>query len=126
MITTDVLKKPLLKEASPFDALTRGTSPLLFWQGREPKQPTRLVSENAFDCGPVSSPFRRSSIENLKKASRVKNSSMYAREQKNEYDPTSSPVVERPLAAGRPLSTQVQSNSYGGQGLDGMRKSTLR
>ncbi len=47
---------------------------------------------------------------------------MYAREQKNEYDPTSSPVVERPLAAGRPLSTQVQGNSFGGQGLDGMRK----
>ena len=28
---------------------------------------------------------------------------MFAREQKHEYDPTSVPVVERPLAAGRPL-----------------------
>ena len=50
-------------------------------------------------------PSKRSSIENLKRASRVKNSNMFAREQKLEYDPTA-PPVERPLAAGRPLSSQ--------------------
>lgn len=47
---------------------------------------------------------------------------MFAREQKNEYDPTSSPMIERPLATGRPLSTQIQGNAYGGRGMDGLRK----
>ena len=55
-------------------------------------------------------PSKRSSIENLKRASRVKNSNMFAREQKQEYDPRSTPVVERPLAAGRPLTSQTQNN----------------
>ena len=40
---------------------------------------------------------------------------MFAREQKQEYDPTSIPVIERPLAK------QIQGNAYGGQGLDGFR-----
>ena len=47
---------------------------------------------------------------------------MFAREHKQEYDPASSPLIERPLATGRPLSTQVQGNAYGGRGLDGLRK----
>lgn len=47
---------------------------------------------------------------------------MFAREHKQEYDPASSPLIERPLATGRPLSTQVQGNAYGGRGLDGFRK----
>ena len=34
---------------------------------------------------------------------------MFAREQKQEYDPNSVPLVERPLAAGRPLATQAQN-----------------
>lgn len=46
---------------------------------------------------------------------------MFAREHKQEYDPTSSPSVERPLASGRPLSVQVQGNAYGGRGLEGLR-----
>lgn len=40
---------------------------------------------------------------------------MFAREQKQEYDPASVPVIERPLAK------QVQGNAYGGSGLDGLR-----
>ena len=68
------------------------------------------------------SPTRRSSIENLKRASRVKNSNMFAREHKQEYDPAASPLIERPLATGRPLTTQVQGNAYGGKGLEGFRK----
>ncbi|KAI9742647.1 MAG: Bud site selection protein bud4 [Claussenomyces sp. TS43310] len=40
---------------------------------------------------------------------------MFAREQKQEYDPTSVPLIERPLAK------QVQGNAYGGPGLDGLR-----
>ena len=47
---------------------------------------------------------------------------MYAREQKNEYDPTSVQAPNRPLAAGRPLSTHVQGNAYGGNGLAGLRQ----
>ena len=47
---------------------------------------------------------------------------MFAREQKQEYDPTSSPMIERPLATGRPLSVQVQGNAFGGRGLEGFRK----
>ena len=67
------------------------------------------------------SPAKRSSIENLKRASRVKNSNMFAREHNQEYDPTSSPMIERPLATGRPLNVQVQGNTYGGRGLEGLR-----
>lgn len=59
------------------------------------------------------SPAKRSSIENLKRASRVKNSTMFAREQKHEYDPTSSPMLERPLANGRPLNSQTQLSGSG-------------
>lgn len=40
---------------------------------------------------------------------------MFAREQKQEYDPTHTPVIERPLAR------QVQGNAYGGQGIQGLR-----
>ena len=57
--------------------------------------------------------FRRTSIENLKKASRVKNSSMFDRERQHGYDPASAPVsVERPLAAGRPFTSQYQSSPF--------------
>jgi hypothetical protein len=40
---------------------------------------------------------------------------MFAREQKQEYDPASVPAVERPLAK------QLQGNAYGGTGLEGFR-----
>ena len=50
---------------------------------------------------------------------------MFAREHKQEYDPSSSPLIERPLATGRPLSVKVQGNAYGGQGLEGLRKENL-
>ena len=51
------------------------------------------------------SPNRRSSIERLQKASRVKNSNILALEQKQEYDPTRLPQIERPLA-------KVQGNAF--------------
>lgn len=47
---------------------------------------------------------------------------MFARELKNEYDPAAVQAPNRPLAAGRPLSTQVQGNAYGGNGLAGLRQ----
>ena len=46
---------------------------------------------------------------------------MFAREHKQEYDPTSSPMIERPLATGRPLSVQ-QGNTHGGSGLGNFRQ----
>ncbi|KAF2497850.1 DUF1709-domain-containing protein [Lophium mytilinum] len=109
------------RDSSPFDSSPFNNSPRLFWKERDPASPARFGSENEFERDQSLSP-KRSSIENLKKASRVKNSSMFAREQKNEYDPTSTPVVERPLAAGRPLSVQAQGITYGGRGPEGLRK----
>lgn len=50
---------------------------------------------------------------------------MFAREHKQEYDPSSSPNIERPLATGRPLSVQKNGNAYSGKGLDGLRNENL-
>lgn len=106
-------------QSSPFNTSEANSSPRLFWQGRDPATPNRFKdSENGIfgqrDGSP--SPTRRSSIEKLQRASRVKNSNMFAREQKQEYDPTSMPVIERPLAK------QIQGNAYGGSGLEGLRR----
>ena len=97
----------------------------MYWQSRDSGSPTRFNSENRpppEQRNSSPSPAKRSSIENLKRASRVKNSNMFAREHKQEYDPTSSPMIERPLASGRPLSVQAQGNAYSGSRLDGLRK----
>jgi hypothetical protein len=103
-------------QSSPFNTSEGNSSPRLFWQGRDPTTPNRLNAENLFAGRETSpSPTRRSSIERLQRASRVKNSNMFAREQKQEYDPASVPVIERPLAK------QLQGNAYGGSGLDGLR-----
>lgn len=125
--TTNNLQKPMFQgESSPFDSSPFApNSPRLYWQSRDPASPTRSIAENRSphdDRDHSPSPAKRSSIENLKRASRVKNSNMFAREHKQEYDPTSSPQIERPLATGRPLSTQVPGNAYGGRGLEGFRK----
>ncbi|KAK4694198.1 hypothetical protein P7C71_g3343, partial [Lecanoromycetidae sp. Uapishka_2] len=92
---------------------------------RRASSPTRFNESRSQvgdrDASP--SPAKRSSIENLKRASRVKNSNMFAREHNQEYDPASSPMIERPLATGRPLTTQIQGNAYGGRGIEGFRQS---
>jgi hypothetical protein len=110
-------------QSSPFNASEGNSSPRLFWHGRDPSTPNRFNSENLFggsvrESSP--SPTRRSSIERLQRASRVKNSNMFAREQKQEYDPASVPVIERPLAK------QLQGNAYGGSGLEGLRSAERR
>ncbi|KAF2714761.1 DUF1709-domain-containing protein [Pleomassaria siparia CBS 279.74] len=107
------------KEASPFDSSPLTHSPRLFWKEQTISPKARFGFEN--DDEPSMSP-KRSSIENLKKAARVKSSNMFAREQRNEYDPTSVAALDRPLASGRPLSTQIQGNAYGGNGLMGLRQ----
>jgi hypothetical protein len=111
----------LNRESSPFDSSPHiGNSPRDFWKGQT--SPSRFSTENYFERETSPSVVKRRSIEKLMQASRVKNSSMFAREQKNEYDPASVPVVERPLAANRPLTVQLQGNAYGGRGLEGARQ----
>ncbi|KAH8653430.1 cell division protein anillin-domain-containing protein [Xylariales sp. PMI_506] len=111
-------KMGLNTDSSPFQSspLDSATSPRLFWQSRNVNQ-----SENELYGGRSGSPSpnRRSSIERLQKASRVKNSTMFAREQKQEYDPTRVPTIERPLA-------KVQGNAYGGTGVTGFRAGHAR
>ncbi|KAJ8068204.1 hypothetical protein OCU04_003773 [Sclerotinia nivalis] len=105
-------------QSSPFTS-AEGSSPHLFWQNRDPGTPNRISTENLHKDSSIS-PTRKSSIERLQRASRVKNSTMYAREQKLEYDPMSIPVIERPLAK------NIQGNAYGGKGLEGFRSEKNR
>ena len=107
-------KMGMTAETSPFQSspMDATTSPRLFWQNRNGV----YNSENLYGGHPGStSPTRRSSIERLQKASRVKNSSILAQEQRNEYDPTRVPRVERPLS-------KVQSNSFTGLGITGHQR----
>ena len=75
--------------------------------------PFRFDTENTPERSPSPSvsPKRRTSIERLKQASRVKNSNIFALESRDAYDPTSMPIVERP-SANRPLSQQFANNSF--------------
>ncbi|RFU71971.1 gtp binding bud4 [Trichoderma arundinaceum] len=65
------------------------------------------------------SPTRRSSIERLQKASRVKNSNILALEQKQEYDPTRIPQIERPLAKVQGSPFGITAGSPGPRSPDG-------
>ena len=98
--------------SSPFTT----ASPRLFWQGRDPNSPARDTTESP----PVPSPRKRSSIENLKKASRVKNSSMFEIEQKYHYDPSRPAILD-----GRPLSMQFPRQSSPLRTSDGARKENV-
>lgn len=103
-------KKSQNADSSPFQSspLDSVSSPRLFWQHRN--------SENFYSGQTTTpSPNRRSSIERLQKASRVRNSNILALEQKQEYDPTRLPQIERPLA-------KVQSSPFGSSG--NLRSST--
>lgn len=101
-------------DSSPFQSspLENATSPRLFWQNRSFN--SENIPLNARAGSP--SPTRRSSIERLQKASRVKNSNILALEQKHEYDPTRVPQIERPLS-------KVQGNAFGGTGIPSLRSS---
>lgn len=94
-------------DSSPFQSspLDSAPSPRLFWQNRS--------AENMVPAGPASSPTRRSSIERLQRASRVRNSNILALEQKHEYDPTRLPHLERPLAKVQPAAVASPSSSGG-------------
>ncbi|GKZ24192.1 Bud site selection protein bud4 [Aspergillus brasiliensis] len=95
------------QEASAYET---PSSPRLFWQGRESASPFPRSSENQspYDPEAAFSPSKRPSLENLKRASRVKNSNMF-RDYNQEYDPTNVYVPQRPLATSR--SPQKQSSN---------------
>ncbi|KAH8719323.1 hypothetical protein GQ44DRAFT_387504 [Phaeosphaeriaceae sp. PMI808] len=115
----------LTKEGSPFGGSSPfNNGPRLFWKEQTISPKNLFQSENEFERDTTVLSPKRNSIENLKKQSRVKNSSMFAREAENEYNPTAVQPLDRPLAAGRPLATAVQGNAYGGNGLNGMREAT--
>ena len=60
---------------------------------------------------PIPSPKRRPSVERLMQRHSVKNSNIFALENKDAYDPSTVPVVERP-SANRPLSQQLANNTF--------------
>ncbi|KAG9253330.1 uncharacterized protein F5Z01DRAFT_709073 [Emericellopsis atlantica] len=94
-------------DSSPFQSspLETATSPRLFWQNQN--------SENMYFGTRTGSPSptRRSSIERLQRASRVKNSNILALEQKQEYDPTRLPQIERPLSKVQGTSFRTSTSS---------------
>ena len=94
---------------SPFAS----NSPLTYWQNRDPGSPTRSNHENHDPKTDSPNSAKRPSVENLKKASRVKNSSIFAREQKLEYDPASTTALDRPLAAGRSFNSVLPKGLWG-------------
>ncbi|KAL5335937.1 GTP-binding protein [Aspergillus crustosus] len=93
-------------ESSPYES---PSSTRLFWQGRDSGSLYPKSSENhaPYDTELTLSTTKRPSLENLKRASRVKNNSMF-RDYNQEYDPASVYVPQRPLAVGR-SSPQRQS-----------------
>ncbi|KAL4864462.1 hypothetical protein BDV12DRAFT_11195 [Aspergillus spectabilis] len=93
-------------ESSPYES---PSSTRLFWQGRDSGSPYHKSSENhaPYDPELTFSTSKRPSLENLKRASRVKNNSMF-RDYNQDYDPASVYVPQRPLAISR-ASPQRQS-----------------
>ncbi|KIV90593.1 hypothetical protein, variant [Exophiala mesophila] len=109
--------KLLINETSPAASSPfSNSSPRLFWQGRDPNSPAR---ESTLDPSP-SSLNKRSSIENLKRASRVKNSSMFEIEQKNNYDPSRPTILD-----GRPQTMQPYSPRSHIRASDTLRKENI-
>ncbi|KAL2428633.1 Bud site selection protein BUD4 [Exophiala dermatitidis] len=102
--------------SSPFS----NASPRLFWQGRDPNSPAREIRDSLEGLPISTSPKKRSSIENLKKASRVKNSSMFAIEQSNRYDPSRPAILD-----GRPHSMQFSRTQSPFRGSDVIRKENV-
>lgn len=94
-------------DASPFPV----KSPRLYWEDRATFSPPPASENSPERSLSPEVTRRRSSLERLKSASRVKNSSMYAKETKLNYDPSSSPGVERPLN-NRPWGGHVQNNVF--------------
>ncbi|KAJ5103044.1 hypothetical protein N7532_003573 [Penicillium argentinense] len=98
--------------------LNNNASPRLFWKGRESPSPSKGVENCApYDPEGCYVPARRPSLENLKRASRVKNHSMF-RESGQEYEPTQVSVPHRPLAIDRSPNRDSQMNLAKSQFVD--------
>lgn len=112
-------KATLGNDSSPFQSspLDGGSSPRHFWQNRNSEN----VPYGGGRTATSPSPQRRSSIERLQRASRVKNSNILALEQKQEYDPTRIPTLERPLAKVQVNSLGFSSSSSGSASSGGLR-----
>lgn len=108
-MTDDRQKMIVSRDSSPFDA-SPFRSPRAFWGERDGMSPTRFGSENSPEREASPVPSKRGSIENLKKASRVANSPMFARENKDKYNPSSSPLLERPTT--ERMSDKIQQNVF--------------
>ncbi|KAL4785537.1 hypothetical protein BJX76DRAFT_324487 [Aspergillus varians] len=92
-------------EPSPFES---PSSTRRFWQGRDSGSPFPKNSENQVPYDPeiAFSTSKRPSIENLKRASRVKGNMF--RDYNQEYDPASVFVPQRPLVINRDSPRQSQ------------------
>lgn len=99
-------------ESPPYDVspLNNNASPRLFWKGRESPSPFAKGAENLapYDPEGVYLPAKRPSLEDLKRASRVKNYSMFQSGQ--EYDPAQVSLPHRPLAIDRSAHRDSQMN----------------
>jgi hypothetical protein len=100
-------------EASPYDVspLNSTSSSRLFWKGRDSPTPFAKGAENHMPYDPEGYlPARRPSLEDLKRASRVKNNASMFRDSGSEYDPAHVNVLQRPLAADRSPNRDSQMN----------------
>ncbi|KAJ5677540.1 uncharacterized protein N7477_003173 [Penicillium maclennaniae] len=99
-------------EAAAYDVspLNNTSAQRLFWKGRESPTPFAKGAENRMPYDPESSyfPARRPSLEDLKRASRVKNNAGMFRD--TEYDPANVNVPQRPMAADRSPNRDSQMN----------------
>ncbi|EPS29243.1 hypothetical protein PDE_04192 [Penicillium oxalicum 114-2] len=100
-------------DKSTFDnsPLSHSSSTRQFWKGRESPSPFAKGAENRapYDPESVYVPTKRPSLEDLKRASRVKNNSMFQSAQ--EYDPTQVSLPHRPLAVHRISDRDSQTNT---------------
>lgn len=106
LLTSKQLQKQDTKrDSSPFDPSPGSNSKLAFWRSQEVANMSPIGNENAPFQQPSSSPTRRSSIENLKKASRVHNN-IFARDHDQELDVHTAYPMEKQLGRGRPLGAR--------------------
>ncbi|KAM3416880.1 hypothetical protein BST61_g8468 [Cercospora zeina] len=106
------------RDSSPYtdtsSFINENASPRDFWKTKDPMSPSRFDTEGSSDrehSPNLLSAKRRASIEKLRQAGRVKQSNIFALENKDAYDPSSLPIVERP-SANRPLSGNLANNSF--------------
>lgn len=84
-----------------------------YWKGRE-SSPMIQGTENLAPYDPDFFPMsKRPSVENLRRVSRVKNSSIIAHEQNGDYDPANVYIPQRPLLSHRLSQRKSNSTSDG-------------